>query len=214
MKILSVVSIVFLILGCVIVGAKEFNDNLSLLGKIIVIDAGHGGKDPGTNYKDIYEKDINLNIAIFLEKELAKKGASVVMTRTGDYDLSSPNARYRKKSDFDNRINIINDSKADLYISLHINYLNDSRYKGIQVFYLNNDKDAMKLQDSLNKDLSSNREAKKMSQSYYMYDKLNVSGFLIECGFLSNASERNKLITEGYQKAIAQAIANGIKKIF
>ncbi len=67
----------------------------------------HGGVDPGTVYGDVYEKDINLDISLFLEEELAKLGASVILTREGDYDLSSPNASLRKRSDFDNRIKLM-----------------------------------------------------------------------------------------------------------
>ena len=71
--------------------------SIPLIGKILVIDVGHGGKDPGTVYKDIYEKDINLKISLELEKELSKLGATVLLTREGDYDLSSANAIWRKK---------------------------------------------------------------------------------------------------------------------
>ena len=208
MKYMGYVVLSFMILGCIFVGAKDDDSNFPLLGKVYVIDAGHGGKDPGTSYKDIYEKDINLNIAKYLEKELIQRGASVIMTREGDYDLSSPKANRRKKSDFDNRIKIINESNADLYFSIHINYLRDSKYKGIQVFYLHDKDLAVKMQDSLNAILGSDREAKKMANEYYMYEKLKLSGVLIECGFLSNPEEREKLITNEYQKTIAKAIAD------
>ena len=77
---------------------------MPLSGKTIIIDAGHGGLDPGTTNNTIYEKDINLAISKALEIELSKVGASVLLTREDDYDLSTPNARWRKKSDFDNRI--------------------------------------------------------------------------------------------------------------
>ena len=83
---------------------------LPLSGKIIVIDPGHGGVDPGTVHEGVLEKDINLKISLFLESELNKLGASVILTRDGDYDLSKPNAIGRKKSDFDNRIKIIKSS--------------------------------------------------------------------------------------------------------
>ena len=107
---------------------------MPLSGKTIIIDAGHGGLDPGTTNNTIYEKDINLAISKALEIELSKVGASVLLTREDDYDLSTPNARWRKKSDFDNRILKINESKADLYLSIHLNYLTDRSYFGPQVF--------------------------------------------------------------------------------
>jgi len=102
---------------------KEVQALLPLSGKVIIVDAGHGGVDPGTTKDNIYEKDINLAISKYLELELSKSGASVILTRDGDYDLSYPDARWRKKSDFDNRINLINNSKANLYLSIHLNYL-------------------------------------------------------------------------------------------
>lgn len=120
---------------------------LPLAGKIIVIDVGHGGKDPGSMYKNIYEKDVNLAISLELEKSLTKLGASVILVRRGDYDLSRPNATWRKKSDFDNRIRIINTSKADYYLSIHLNYLTDKRYYGPQVFYNQRKKVTKKLQN-------------------------------------------------------------------
>ena len=166
-------------------------------------------------YGDIYEKDINLKISQALEKELVKRGASVLMTREGDYDLSTPNTAHRKKSDFDNRIKFINESKADMYLSIHLNYLTNSAYKGIQVFYnKNNKKLANTMQDYLNTKLNSNRKVKEIPKSTYMYNKLNIRGILIECGFLSNTSERNLLISKEYQEKLARVIADGIVKYY
>lgn len=190
--------------------------SLPLAGKTIIVDVGHGGKDPGTSYKQIKEKDINLKIALVLEKKLVKKGANVILTRNGDYDLSKPNAQRRKKSDFDNRIKIINNSHANMYISIHLNYLPQSKYYGPQVFYENNKKNNKKIastiQKELNAKLKTNREIKKIPPSTYMYDKLNVSGILIECGFLSNYQEREILQTEKYQQKLATIITKGIIK--
>lgn len=188
--------------------------SLPLIGKVIVIDAGHGGLDPGTTYNDIYEKNINLDISLNLEKELSKLGAIVYLTREGDYDLSSANAVWRKKSDFDNRIRFINNSKANMYLSIHLNYLNDSYYSGIQVFANKKNLEMAKIvQKKLNKSLNSKREAKLIPNSTYMYSKLKPKGLLIECGFLSNNKERNMLITSEYQKKIAREIALAIRNI-
>ena len=192
---------------------SSVNASLPLSGKLIVVDPGHGANDPGTMYKDIYEKDINLNISLYLEEELSKLGASVILTRDGDYDLSKPNANHRKKSDFDNRINLIN-NYADYYVSIHLNYLEDSRYRGIQIFSLKDEyNNASKMQKYLNKKLDSNRDNKIIPNNTYMYRRLNKSGLLIECGFLSNYNERNLLITKKYQQKLAKEIANGLKKL-
>ncbi len=173
--------------------------NNKLMGKVIVLDAGHGGKDRGTSSNDIYESDINLNIVLKLRDELVKQGVNVILTRDGDYDLSSPNVDRRKKSDFDNRIRLINSSGADMYISIHMNYLADSKYYGAQTFYTgSNERLAKIIQESLRKDLNSPMNEKKLSESIYMYKKLTIPGLLIECGFLSNAKERNLLIDDSY----------------
>lgn len=211
MKKIKIIFITILLVSSLFIN-KEVKALLPLSGKIIVIDPGHGGKDPGTSNNDIYESTINLEISKYLEIELAKVGATVILTRDGDYDLSSPNVRWRKKSDFDNRIKLINNSKANLYLSIHLNYLSDSTYKGIQVFYNNKDnqKLAKSLQNSLNKSLNNNRKSKKIPNSTYMYNKLTIPGVLIECGFLSNNEEAKLLTTKEYQQKIAVSIKDAL----
>lgn len=165
-------------------------------------------------YEDIYEKDINLAISLELENELSRLGASVILVRNEDYDLSKPNASWRKKSDFDNRIKLINGSGADYYLSIHLNYLEDTSYYGPQVFYNtkkeNNKLIAEQIQSALNKELETDREVKLIPSSTYMYKELNVAGVLIECGFLSNAHERELLVKEDYQKKLAKVIASSL----
>lgn len=212
LKYLLVLLILFSIITISFSLAKE---KKPLEDKIIFLDAGHGGLDPGTLYNNIYEKDINLKIALYLKDSLENLGAKVLLTRDGDYDLSKPNARYRKKSDFDNRIKIINNSKADLYISIHLNYLENSKYYGAQVFYNKknelNQKIAEKLQENFNKELNSDKTVKNIPTSTYMYSKLKPPGVLIECGFLSNSNERELLTKSEYQKKIADIIAVTLK---
>ena len=208
-----------LVLMILLLSALFINQKVSALmplsGKTIIIDAGHGGLDPGTTNNTIYEKDINLAISKALEIELSKVGASVLLTREDDYDLSTPNARWRKKSDFDNRILKINESKADLYLSIHLNYLTDRSYFGPQVFYDKENKLlAQIIQETLNKNLNSNRNIKKIPNKTYMYSKLNIKGVLIECGFLSNNDEAQKLNTEIYQQKIASLIKDAIINYF
>lgn len=206
--------ICFLLLITICLLTIPVKATLPLLGKIIVIDPGHGGKDPGTVFGEIYEKDINLKISLELEKELSRLGATVLLTREGDYDLSNANAVWRKKSDFDNRIKIINESNVDLYLSIHLNYLDNSYYSGIQVFGTNDNLEMAKnFQNSLNKNLESNREAKQIPVNTYMYGKLKPKGLLVECGFLSNSKERSLLVTEEYQKKVAKEIATSVTVI-
>lgn len=193
----------------------KVNAMLPLSGKVIVVDAGHGGKDPGTISGNIYESEINLKIAKYLEYYLSKNGATVILTRDDKYDLSSPKIYNRKRSDFDNRIKIINNSNADLYLSIHLNYLSDSSYYGPQVFYnRDNEQLASVVGKYLNKKTKTKRDIKKIPSNTYMYSKLKIPGILIECGFLSNYNERVKLKTENYQKKIAQYITEAIIKYY
>ena len=208
MKKLFILSLCFLLsLTCV-------RASLPLTGKIIILDIGHGGDDPGTSYQNILEKDLNLAIGLELEKELSRNGASVILTREGDYDLSSPNAHRRKKSDFDNRIDLINKSKANVYLSIHINYLEDTSYYGGQIFYYGeeNKKLAEFLQSEFNT-ISYPRSIKPMP-NIYMYRRLKIPGVLVECGFISNKEEREKLITPAYQKEIAKVLTQGLVNYF
>lgn len=208
MKKLFILSLCFLLsLACV-------RASLPLTGKTVILDIGHGGDDPGTSYQNILEKDLNLAIGLELEKELSRNGASVILTREGDYDLSSPNAHRRKKSDFDNRIDLINKSKANVYLSIHINYLEDTSYYGGQIFYYGEDnkKLAEFLQSEFNT-ISYPRSIKPMP-NIYMYRRLKIPGVLVECGFISNKKEREKLITPAYQKEIAKVLTQGLANYF
>ena len=189
--------------------------DLPLQGKVVAIDSGHGGLDPGSLYNDIYEKDITLSIGKYLEKYLSEMGATVIMTRTGDSDLSNGVKNHRKKADFDERIKIINQKSVDMYVSIHLNYLTDTRYYGAQVFYnKNNEELAKSIQEYLNNNTNTDREVKKIPTSTYMYDKLNTNGVLVECGFLSNATERSKLVTKEYQSKFAKILAQAISHYY
>lgn len=178
--------------------------------KTIIIDPGHGGKDMGTSFNNIYEKDINLNISLKLKEELERYGANILLTRDDDYDLSTPNTNRRKKSDFDNRIKLINESNPDLVISIHQNYYKDSKYSGTQIFY----KGSKNLADFLQKNINDKRLTKPISNTLYMYNKIKSDVLLIECGFISNNKDRKNLTNETYQKDHAKLIANLIKDYF
>lgn len=205
---------IFILSLCFLLSLTCVRASLPLTGKTIILDIGHGGDDPGTSYQNILEKDINLAIGLELEKELSRNGASVILTREGDYDLSSPNAHRRKKSDFDNRIDLINKSKANVYLSIHINYLEDTSYYGGQIFYYGEDnkKLAEFLQSEFNT-ISYPRSIKPMP-NIYMYRRLKIPGVLVECGFISNKKEREKLITPAYQKEIAKVLTQGLVNYF
>lgn len=189
--------------------AKE----LPLDNKIIYIDPGHGGIDPGSIYKNIYEKDINLEICLKLKNNLEKQGATVYLTRDGDYDLSTPNTSTRKKSDLNNRVRLINDSNANMYISIHLNATNSKTWKGAQVFYddvnQENIKIAKIIQTEFKKNTNTNREISEIT-NMLLNRKVTIPGVLIEVGFLSNDNERYLLKQDSYQEKITNIIINGI----
>lgn len=191
------------------------NDNIVLLGKVIYIDPGHGGVDPGAIYKDIKEEDLTLEISLKLKELLEKRGAIVYLTRDGDYDLSNKNATLRKRSDLSTRSNNINNSNADMYLSIHLNAESTGIWNGPQVFYddINNKNEilASYIQASLKKELKTKREYKQINTGY-LYKHVIVPGVLIEVGFLSNANERYLLQTDEYQYKICNAIIKGIEK--
>lgn len=186
------------------------NKKLILNDKKIVIDAGHGSKDIGASYGDIYEKNINLSISLKLKEKLELFGATIILTRDDDYDLSTPYTNTRKRSDFNNRIKLINESNADLVISIHQNYYKESRYNGTQIFYKGN----KELAEFLQKNINDKRLVKPIANTLYMYNKINTDVLLIECGFLSNAADRKKLSSHNYQEQYTIKLANYISDYF
>lgn len=216
-KIIFTVSL-FLILFLLVAFKSQTVNSFPLFGKLIIIDVGHGSADPGSIYGSVYEKDYNLLFAKNLKKQLETLGASVLMTRECDNDLSNPNSGSRKRSDFNNRIKLINESGADLYISLHMNYLNDTKYFGSQSFfspvYEQNEKLAIILQERFNKFFNFSKEPKKIDNDKYMYKRLEVKGVLIEFGFMSNYNDRKNLRQEDYRKQLAEVISDGIVEYF
>ena len=207
--------IIIFILTFNIVKANNIKSQLKLIGKVFYIDPGHGGKDPGTIYKNIYEKNINLEICKKLKTILEKEGAIVYLTRYADYDLSKNNTFERKKSDLNNRAKIINKSKADMYISIHLNSISSSTWRGAQVFYddvnKNNKKIAEIMQKTLKEELKTTRKVKEI-KNMLLNRKTIVPGVLIEAGFLSNSNERYLLQKSDYQYKICEAIKKGIIK--
>lgn len=209
--------LLFIMLICVFDKVDAFIKEAPLLGKIIYLDAGHGGKDPGAYYKDVYEEDINLSITLKLKDKLESLGATIYLTRDDDYDLSNPNASLRKRSDLGNRANMINSSNADMYLSLHLNSSSNTNWKGAQVFYDDanekNEKLAKVFQEYFNKYLNSYRDIKEIS-TLYMYKNITKPGLLLELGFISNPNERYLLKQDDYQNKIVNVISDCLLEIF
>ena len=158
-----------------------------------------------------------MQISLKIEKELEKNGAIVYLTRYDDYDLSVKNAINRKRSDLSRRANIINESNADIYLSIHLNSDVSSTWQGAQAFYdkINerNEILAKIMQEQFKIDLKTNREYKEIND-HYLYQRVKVPGVLLEVGFISNPNERYLLKQENYQEKIAISIKNGLINYF
>ncbi len=182
---------------------------------VVVIDAGHGGNDPGKVSKDgILEKDVNLQIAFCVEKELEARGVKTVMLRTTDDNLATAGATNKKNSDMKNRVALINDSSPDFLISIHQNSFTDPMVRGPQVFYHGSseasEEFALKLQERLNVINPKYAREAKEGNDYYLLNKAICPGVILECGFLSCPEETALLTSEQYQQKIASAIADAI----
>lgn len=188
----------------------------TLLGKCIYLDAGHGGRDSGAISSTFLEKDMNLLLTKKLEKVLVSKGAIVYMTRDGDYDLSQSTIN-KKRDDLYRRVKMINQSKCNLYISMHLNASPSTKWNGIQIFYSNILKENKQLADTITNTMKENmkniRDVKK-ENGYYMYSKIKIPGVLVEAGFVSNPNDNYKIRQSNYQDVLVNNIALGIEKYF
>ena len=226
-NILAVIKLRTILVGalCVVLVASSFfiAQKIKLVyvstlnGKIIVIDAGHGGVDGGVvGVNGTVESEINLKISKILRHYLQEKGYKVVLTRTGENGLYEVGAKNKKLSDMQKRKEIINENSPDLVISIHQNSYPLKTVKGAQVFYAeSNEKSseiAQCLQNALNEFYSQDKKSKKAD--YYVLQCSPYPTVLIECGFLSNAQDEKNLNDSTFRESLAKAIANSVDKIF
>ncbi len=182
--------------------------------RTIIIDAGHGGIDGGAvSCTGTYESKLNLEIALRLNDLFRILGYRTVMIRDTDRSIhtSGDTIAQKKLSDLKERVRIVNETDNGLLISIHQNYFTQSKYSGAQVFYANNEQSkalANALQSAICETVNSgsNRKAKE-STGVYLMKHIQNTGILVECGFLSNPDEEQKLRSEGYQKLISCVIA-------
>lgn len=183
---------------------------------VVVIDAGHGGADPGkVGHSGVLEKDINLAIAMKLRKRLEESGIRVVMTRTDDNGLYSADAQNKKREDMEARVRIISEAEPDFVVSIHQNSFPSEECKGAQVFYYKDSVESKKLAEILQKKFpevlqDGNTRQAKANGDYYLLRKTACPIVIAECGFLSNASEEALLATEEYQVKVAEVLYLGI----
>ncbi len=189
----------------------------------IVVDAGHGAPDGGAvGVSGTQEKDINLAIAKKLEETLEAKGIEVIMTRKDDngiWDNPNDTIRRKKLSDMYNRRDIIDKSRADLFISIHMNSFTDKTASGLRIFYdrghAEGEEIAELIQDNIASATGAVTEAVRTAdEKLFLMKSPPMPAVLVECGFISNKTEEERLKNDEYQSKIAWAIAESVEKYY
>lgn len=187
------------------------------VGKIILIDAGHGGADAGASANGVSEKEINLSVAKKLKEHIEANGGTVVMTREEDCSTAdgSENGSW-KVADLKKRKSMASETGADIFISVHMNKFPQEKYKGAQVFYSGDNEESRLLGEAIQKSLpeilgdGNTRAAKKSDGNIFILKGVSIPSVVVECGFLSNKEEAELLKKEEYQDKIAYAICTGL----
>lgn len=191
--------------------AAQVRDN-----PVVVIDAGHGGNDPGKVGVDgSLEKNINLQIAMRLKEYLEQSDVQVVMTREEDTGLYTSDDTKKKMADMQNRCKLINETKPELVVSIHQNSYHEENVFGGQVFYYKDSAQGKKLAELLQKRFTyvlgdENRRQAKANGNYYLLLHVKSPIVIAECGFLSNRKEAALLQQEEYQDKLAWTLHMGI----
>ena len=227
--ILYIAIFIFIIFLLVSIGIMRWNKKsvevnfLPISNRIIGIDPGHGGIDPGAVGKDgTLEDEINLKIALKLKRLIEQSGGIVIMTRITDEGLYSENAktlRQMKTEDLHKRKEIINNANCEIFISIHLNSFTKGNYYGAQTFYKKDSEESLRLAKIIQEELKNildknNRRQPQDRDDVFLLNEIEVPTTLVECGFLSNKEEEKLLNTEDYQEKIAWAIYIGIMNYF
>ena len=178
--------------------------------RLVVLDSGHGGSDSGkVGINEAKEKEINLKIAKKVQELLTAEKVEVIMTRESDEQLAPS-----KVEDLKKRVSIMNENHPALAVSIHQNSYREENVFGAQVFYYKTSAEGQKaaqtIQEALQVVNPENTKKIKGNDTYYLLKKTEVPTVIVECGFLSNYDEAQKLITDEYQQKIAEAVTEGI----
>lgn len=212
--------VVLLLAGLIIAGRNVSkyvaSDKVKDQKLLVVVDAGHGGDDPGkVGVNDVEEKEINLAIAKKVDTLLKKEKIETVMTRDTDTMLEGPDGRMTKVGDMKARVAEINKAAPALAVSIHQNSYHQEGVMGAQVFYYSHSEEGKQAAELMQKALlilntENNRKAK-ANDTYYLLKRTEAPTIIVECGFLSNWEEAELLKDEEYQEKVAEAIVEGIK---
>lgn len=184
----------------------------------VVIDAGHGGIDGGVSgiTTGVKESELNLDIARKLKTKFDKSGAKTVMTRKTEAGLYGIYSKGFKRRDMQKRKQITLNAKADVFVSIHLNYYSSPLRRGAQVFYKIDEEKSKSLADIVQAELNGGKESERdytaLAGDYYVLNEADCAAILCECGFLSNAEDEKLLLTDEYRTEIAEKIFNGIEK--
>ncbi len=184
----------------------------------VVIDAGHGGIDGGVSgiTTGVKESELNLDIARKLKTKFDKSGAKTVMTRKTEAGLYGIYSKGFKRRDMLKRKQITLNAKADVFVSIHLNYYSSPLRRGAQVFYKIDEEKSKSLADIVQAELNGGKECERdytaLAGDYYVLNEADCAAILCECGFLSNAEDEKLLLTDEYRAEIAEKIFNGIEK--
>ncbi|MDO4328311.1 MAG: N-acetylmuramoyl-L-alanine amidase [Lachnospiraceae bacterium] len=183
---------------------------------LIILDAGHGGFDPGKVGVDgQLEKDINLKIVQKLKRYLELNDVQVILTRDKDEGLYDASDSNKKSADMRRRVQIINEAKPDVMVSIHQNSYHQPEISGAQVFYYQHSEEGREFAQLMQKRFDyclgeGNRRQAKANGSYYLLSHSKPVSLIVEAGFLSNPEEARRLETDEYQDKIAWTVAMGI----
>lgn len=187
--------------------------------RVVLIDAGHGGVDPGAvGINKVLEKEVTLAVSKRLQTLVEQGGAKTVMVREDDSDLgSSQGLLKRKREDLAQRIQLAMDTQAEVYISIHANSFPNSKLSGAQTFYHADSDDSKRLAQAIQQELNSMTNGKRVikdNQDIYVLKKAHQAAVTVELGFLSNAVEEELLTKPEYQEKLALAIFKGLSIYF
>lgn len=216
MSVILPVAMLFLAKQAVVAQAQYMGEGMGKEKICVVVDAGHGGKDPGkVGVTGCYEKDINMQIAEKLKGFLEMEGIEVVFTRDDDYGLYSEMDSNKKSADMRNRVSLIEETNPILTVSIHQNSYTDESIKGAQTFYYSGSEESKKLAGNIQTRLvntldKENHRKEKTNDSYYLLKNTTSPIVIVECGFLSNTEECKALESDYYQEKVAWAIYMGI----
>jgi N-acetylmuramoyl-L-alanine amidase len=195
--------------------------SIPIKNMVVMIDAGHGGRDSGAiGYSGVEEDDINLKVALKLRRLIEQAGGVALMIREDDIGLYDETKRTgRKLEDLRNRQKLFNESSANLIISIHLNSFPQNQYYGAQTFYKEGDEKSRKLAEYIQAEMLAvmdrgNDRKIKPKTDLYLFKGNDITGALVECGFLSNPEEEKLLGQEHYQERLAWSIFSGIVKYF